>query len=114
MILQASLRAQDARYGAGQLSLSAQRAPTRDACDDGWRRVESIVAVAEEAAASAVALAEILDDRVAWKAARAAQTAATDARRLVAERNHAYTFHADPRFSFGEGWYAAAAAVLAE
>src|SRR6185312_3598192 len=26
---------------------------------------------------------------------------------------HAYTFHADPAFSFGEGWYLAAAAVLA-
>src|SRR5690606_7454087 len=31
---------------------------------------------------------------------------------IVDERNHAYTFHATPGFSFGEGWYAAAAAVL--
>jgi hypothetical protein len=42
-----------------------------------------------------------------------AEAAARDARRLVDERNHAYTFHADPGFSFGEGWYLAAAAVLA-
>ena len=39
-------RAQDARHGAGQLSLGAQRAPTCEACDDGWQRVEEIVAVA--------------------------------------------------------------------
>ena len=37
-------RAQDARHGAGQLSLGAQRAPTCEACDDGWQRVEGIVA----------------------------------------------------------------------
>ncbi len=36
-------RAEDALHGAGQLSLGAQRAPTRDACDDGWQRVETIV-----------------------------------------------------------------------
>ena len=35
-------RAEDALHGAGQLSLSAQRAPTLDACDEGWRRVERI------------------------------------------------------------------------
>ncbi len=29
------------------------------------------------------------------------------------ERNRAYTFHAEPGFSFGEGWYLAAAALLA-
>ena len=34
-------RARDARHGAGQLSLGAQRAPTCEACDDGWRRVEA-------------------------------------------------------------------------
>jgi hypothetical protein len=106
-------RAHDARHGAGQLSLGAQRAPTRDDCDDGWRRVEEIVAVAEASALEAARLAQLLDDPAARSAARAAEAAATDARQLVARRNHAYTFHADPGFSFGEGWYLAAAAVLA-
>jgi hypothetical protein len=106
-------RAQDARHGAGQLSLGAQRAPTCAACDDGWQRVEEIVAVAEASALLAACLAAELDNNFAWKAARAAETAARDARRIVDERNHAYTFHADPGFSFGEGWYLAAAAVLA-
>jgi len=106
-------RAQDARHGAGQLSLGAQRAPTCDACDDGWRRVGAIVAVAQASAATAVRLATGLDSQSAWKLARAAEAAARDARRLVEARNHAYTFHADPSFSFGEGWYLAAAAVLA-
>ena len=40
-------RAEDALHGANQLSLSAQRAPTPEACDEGWRRVEAIVEVAE-------------------------------------------------------------------
>ncbi len=106
-------RAEDARYGAGQLSLGSQRAPTVDACEDGWERVEEIVSVAEASAAEAVRTAAALDTRAAWKAARAAEASARDARRIVAERNHAYTFHADPGFSFGEGWYLAAAAVLA-
>jgi hypothetical protein len=105
-------RAEDARHGAGQLSLGAQRAPTCDACDDGWERVEAIVAVAEASARVATRTAAELDDGAAWKAARAAEAAARDARRIVDERNHAYTFHADPGFSFGEGWYLAAAAVL--
>src|SRR6185312_3632430 len=47
------------------------------------------------------------------KAARTADAAAREARLLLDERNDAYTFHADPGFSFGEGWYLAAAAVLA-
>src|ERR1039457_2475326 len=106
-------RAQDARHGAGQLSLGAQRAPTCEACDDGWQRVEEIVAVAEASALVAARMAAELDNKSAWKAARAAEAAACDARRIVDERNHAYTFHADPGFSFGEGWYLAAAAVLA-
>jgi hypothetical protein len=105
-------RARDARHGAGQLSLGAQRAPTCEACDDGWQRVEEIVAVAEASALVAARLAAALDDRAACKAARAAQAAAGEARRIVDARNHAYTFHADPGFSFGEGWYLAAAAVL--
>jgi hypothetical protein len=106
-------RARDARHGAGQLSLGAQRAPTCGACDDGWQRVEAIVAVAEASALAAARVAAELDDSAAWKAARAAEAAARDARRIVDERNHAYTFHTDPGFSFGEGWYLAAAAVLA-
>jgi hypothetical protein len=105
-------RAQDARHGAGQLSLSAQRAPTREACDDGWRRVEEIVIVAEESALEAARIAIELGNHAALKAARVAETAARDARRIIDERNHAYTFHADPGFSFGEGWYLAAASVL--
>ena len=106
-------RARDARHGAGQLSLGAQRAPTCEACDDGWRRVEAIVDVAEVSASAAARMAAGLDNKSGWKAARAAEAAARDARRIVDERNHAYTFHADPGFSFGEGWYLAAAAVLA-
>ncbi|HLK91101.1 MAG TPA: hypothetical protein VKZ18_14480 [Polyangia bacterium] len=106
-------RARDARHGAGQLSLGAQRAPTRDDCDDGWQRVEEIVGVAERSAALAAHLALLLDAPTARSAAGVAQAAARDARRLVDERNHAYTFHTDPGFSFGEGWYLAAAAVLA-
>ncbi|MGH7438366.1 MAG: hypothetical protein ACRENE_22000, partial [Polyangiaceae bacterium] len=42
-----------------------------------------------------------------------ADAAACAARRIIDDRNHAYTFHTDPGFSFGEGWYLAAAAVLA-
>lgn len=106
-------RAEDARHGAGQLSLGSQRAPTRAACDDGWERVESIVAVAEASAAEVARLAPLLDTPAGWKALRLAETAAREARRLLDERNHAYTFHADPGFSFGEGWYLAASAVLA-
>jgi len=106
-------RARDARHGAGQLSLGAQRAPTCAACDDGWQRVEEIVALAEASAFVAARLAAELDNNTAWEAARAAEAAARDARRIVDERNHSYTFHADPGFSFGEGWYLAAAAVLA-
>jgi hypothetical protein len=106
-------RARDARHGAGQLSLGAQRAPTCAACDDGWQRVEEIVAVAEASALVVARMASELDNNTAWKTARAAEAAARDARRIVDERNHAYTFHADPGFSFGEGWYLAAAAVLA-
>lgn len=106
-------RAKDAHHGAGQLSLGAQRAPTCDDCDDGWRRVEEIVAVAEASAREAARMAVGLGDKSARQAVRAAEAAARDARRIVDERNQAYTFHADPGFSFGEGWYLAAAAVLA-
>lgn len=106
-------RAEDARHGAGQLSRGSQRAPTRDACDDGWQRVEEIVAVAEASASEAAHLALVLDDDAARRAAGMAEAAARDARQIVDERNHAYTFHTDPSFSFGEGWYLAASALLA-
>ncbi|WP_437995318.1 hypothetical protein WMF26_28895 [Sorangium sp. So ce185] len=114
-------RAEDALHGAGQLSMSAQRAPTREACDDGWRRVEAIVIGAEAAArAAAICAAELEAGAPRSKAARAAraaahraEVAARAARTIVEERNHAYTFHTDNGFSFGEGWHVAAAAVLA-
>jgi len=117
-LLQAhAARAVDARHGAGQLSLGSQRAPTLEACEDGWQRVEEIVVVAETSARVAGQLAAALAPRSpsarAWRAARTAERAAGEARRLLDERNHAYTFHADPGFSFGEGWYLAAAAILA-
>jgi hypothetical protein len=114
-----AMRAEDARHGAGQLSLGSQRAPTPETCDDGWERVEEIVQVAEESARSAARLVDAINPKEKkWAAAAAAAAAAAvasarAARRIVDERNHAYTFHADPAFSFGEGWYLAAAAVLA-
>lgn len=106
-------RAEDARHGAGQLARGSQRAPTRADCDDGWCRVESIVANAEASAAEAARLVARVPTFAARKAARAAGVAARAARRIVDERNHAYTFHTDPGFSFGEGWHLAAASVLA-
>jgi hypothetical protein len=51
--------------------------------------------------------------REARAAAGRADAAARAARQIVDDRNNAYTFHTDPGFSFGEGWYVAAAAVLA-
>ena len=98
-------RAEDALHGAGQLSLGAQRAPTLDACEEGWRRVEAIVVAAEDASRAA--------GRAAGATVARADAAARAARKLVDERNHAYTFHTDHGFSFGEGWHVAAAAVLA-
>ena len=110
-------RAEDARYGAGQLSRGAQRAPTVEDCADGWLRVESIVENAERSAREARQLADQFADprerRKADKWADLATTAAHRARRLIGDRNHAYTFHAEPGFSFGEGWYLAAAGLLA-
>jgi hypothetical protein len=113
-------KAEDALHGAGQLSLSAQRAPTREACDDGWGRVEAIVLGAEAAARGAAVVADELEQqpfavkiaRRARKAAARADAAARAARAIVEARNHAYTFHTDGGFSFGEGWYLAAGAVL--
>ncbi len=114
-------RAQDALHGAGQLSMSAQRAPTPEACDEGWRRVETIVAAAEDSARAAERAARALEAeagssglaRAARAASGRADGAARAGRGIVDERNHAYTFHTDPGFSFGEGWYLAAAAALA-
>ncbi|MGH7294831.1 MAG: hypothetical protein ACRELB_07860 [Polyangiaceae bacterium] len=112
-------RAEDALHWAGQLSLSAQRAPTLDACDEGWRRVEAIVAAAEDASHAAARAAGALVGgppsvaKAARAAAARADVAGRAARKIVDERNHAYTFHTDRGFSFGEGWYVAAAAVLA-
>jgi hypothetical protein len=106
-------RAEDALHGAGQLSLSAQRAPTRDACDVGWRRVETIVAVAVDAAGAAERAADASGGVLsAVAAAGRADAAARAAQRMLDARNHAYTFHTDQGFSFGEGWYLAAASLL--
>lgn len=114
-------KARDALHGAGQLSLSAQRAPTLEACEEGWQRVEAIVAGGEATARRAAECLSQLEKqrpreailRAARAAARDAETAARAARKLVDQRNHAYTFHTDGGFSFGEGWYLAAAGVLA-
>lgn len=106
-------RAEDARYGAGQLSRGSQRAPTLKDCEDGWQRVEQIVCNAEDAAVESVRFAKLLNTAKARDIARRAEIAGRAARRIVLERNYAYTFHADPGFSFGEGWYLAAAALFA-
>lgn len=108
-----SARAEDARYGAGQLSRGAQRAPTLEDCEDGWQRVEQIAYSAEEAALEATRFALLLDTAKAREIAHRAEVAGNAARKIIIERNRTYTFHADPGFSFGEGWYLAAAALLA-
>jgi len=113
--------AEDARHGVNQLSQSAQRAPTRAACDEGWQRVAGIARVAVESARLASEQASQLEGdangsasaRAARVVARRAEVAARAAETLLTERNHAYTFHTDNGFSFGEGWYLAAAGVLA-
>jgi len=106
-------RAEDARYGAGQLARGSQRAPTLEDCEDGWQRVEEIACTAEEAALAAADFARQLDTDKVRTLAQRAKVAAQAARDIVRERNRAYTFHADPGFSFGEGWYLAAAALFA-
>lgn len=106
-------RAEDARYGAGQLSRGSQRAPTLEDCEDGWQRVEEIVGTAEDAAVATVRFARLLDAAKAREFARRAEVAGKAARHIILERNRAYTFHADPGFSFGEGWYLTAAALIA-
>lgn len=107
-------RAEDARYGAGQLARGSQRAPTCEDCDDGWQRVEEIVLGCEFSAREARRASDNLKDSRASELARRAEASACAARQLIIERNHAYTFHVDPRFSFGEGWYLAAASLLAQ
>jgi len=115
VLLQAfASRGEDARYGAGQLSRGSQRAPTLEDCEDGWQRVEQIVCTAEEAALEAARFARLLDTAKAREIARRAEVAGKAARKIVLERNRAYTFHADPGFSFGEGWYLTAAALFAD
>ena len=106
-------RAEDARYGAGQLARGSQRAPTLADCEEGWQRVEQIACTAEQAALEATRFAGLLNTDKARAIARRAEVAGKAARSIVAERNRAYTFHADPGFSFGEGWYLAAAALFA-
>lgn len=106
-------RAEDARYGAGQIARGSQRAPTFEDCEDGWARVEEIVLGAEAFARRAETLATELGQPRAFRIAETAGRAAQKARAVIRERNHAYTFHADPGFSFGEGWYLGAAGVLA-
>jgi hypothetical protein len=106
-------RGEDARYGAGQLSRGSQRAPTLEDCEDGWQRVEEIVGTAEAAAVAASHFARLLDTAKARELARRAEGAGKAARHIILDRNRAYTFHADPGFSFGEGWYLAAAALFA-
>lgn len=114
-------RADDAVHGARQLSLSAQRAPTPGACDEGWTRVADRVALAGASADAARDAATELARRCpgprSRRAARSADRAegsAREGRDLLAARNRAYTFHGDAGFSFGEGWHVAAAAALTD
>ncbi|MBL8606459.1 MAG: hypothetical protein JNL38_04030 [Myxococcales bacterium] len=108
-------RADDALHGANQLSLSAQRAPSPEECDEGWGTVAALAEGAADAAQRAADAARLVPERpAAAQAARRAAAAADAARALVRERNDAYVFHAAPGFSFGEGWHLAAAALLAD
>jgi hypothetical protein len=106
-------RADDARHGVNQLSLSAQRAPTCEGCEDGWRQAAAIAAEAASFACNAADLEAEPSSSAVARAAQQAKLAARDAQRILDERNYAFTFHADRGFSFGEGWYIAAAGVLA-
>src|SRR5690606_28492927 len=56
--------------------------------------------------------AQGLSDFHVERAVRAAAASSMQARELLLQRNQAYTFHTSPSFSFGEGWYLAAAGVL--
>ena len=112
LVVAHAARAEDARYGAGQLSRSAQRAPTREDCEDGWSKVRGIVENARASALEARRHADILGKQQAKTLAVRAESAAAAAQRTLDERNQAYTFFTDPGFSFGEGWYLAAASLL--
>ena len=107
-------RAEDARYGVGALSRSAQRAPTLKDCEEGWQKVATIVDNARESADEARRLANEVGDFRAEKLAERAERAAHLAETTLAARNRAYTFFTTPGFSFGEGWYLAAASLFAE
>lgn len=113
LVVAHAARAEDARYGAGQLSRSAQRAPTREDCEDGWTKVKGIVDNARSSAREARRLADIVGDCRSQQLAARAERAAAAAQRILDDRNPAYTFFTDPGFSFGEGWYLAAASLLA-
>jgi hypothetical protein len=112
LIVAHAARAEDARYGAGQLSRSAQRAPTREDCEDGWLKVRSIVENARTSSLEARRHADAVGDYRSQQLAARAERAAAAAQRTLDERNQAYTFFTDPGFSFGEGWYLAAASLL--
>jgi hypothetical protein len=112
LVLAHAARAEDARYGAGQLSRSAQRAPTREDCEDGWSKVRGIVGNARASSLEARRHADLLGDYRSQQLAARAERAAAAALRTLDERNRAYTFFTDPGFSFGEGWYLAAASLL--
>jgi hypothetical protein len=112
--------AEDALHGANQLSMSAQRAPSSEACDEGWTRVAGLVETACHQARAARDVAMRLDVR-AGKAFRRVEQASIRAEKaanaawfLVSARNDAFVFHSAPGFSFGEGWHVAAAALLAD
>lgn len=113
LVVAHAARAEDARYGAGQLSRSAQRAATREDCEDGWSKVRSIVGNAQTSSLEARRHADGAGDYRSQQLAARAERAATSAQRTLDERNQAYTFFTDPGFSFGEGWYLAAASLLA-
>ncbi len=105
-------RAEDARYGAGQLSRGAQRAPMLRDTEDGWLRVREIVQGAADSAKDAEQHAAQVNEPHLFELARRARHAAEAAAQIVADRNRAYTFQTLPGLSFGEGWYLAAAAVF--
>lgn len=107
-------RAEDARYGVGALSRSAQRAPTLKDCEEGWRKVAMIVDNARESADKARRLASEVGEFRTGKLVERAERAANLAESTLAARNRAYTFFTTPGFSFGEGWYLAAASLFAE
>jgi hypothetical protein len=106
-------RSEDARYGAGALSRSAQRAPTLKDCEEGWLKVAAIVNNARASAIEARRLANIVGRPRSKQLASRAERAARSAENTLKERNRAYTFFTLPSFSFGEGWYLAAASLLA-